>query len=158
IATKTGCPFQCAYCVEQRRPLQRRSMDRVAEELRILSGYGTDFIFVAEPEFNNHLQHAIDFCDLLLEESFHFTWSSYLYPVPLTEELVHKMKLSGCVTPCVSAVAGDDHVLRALDNQFTVAHLRRMAEWFHKYDLPFTVDLLFAGPLDTLETARRTLD
>jgi hypothetical protein len=157
IATKTGCPFSCNYCLEQRRPLQRRNMRSVAEELRILSSRGAGFLFVAEPEFNNHLRHALDFCNLLLEENFFFEWTTYLYPAPITEELVRKLKASGCVNPCVSVGAGNDGVLRALDNRFTVAHVRQMAEWFHKYSLPFTVDLLFGGPGDTLATARETI-
>jgi radical SAM superfamily enzyme YgiQ (UPF0313 family) len=158
IATKTGCPFSCNYCLEQRRPLQRRSRRSITEELNILSAWGISFLFVAEPEFNNHLQHALDFCNLLLEENFFFEWTTYLYPVPMTEDLVRKLKASGCVNPCVSVGAGNDGVLRALDNRFTVAHVRRMAEWFHKYSLPFTVDLLFGGPGDTLTTARQTID
>ncbi len=157
IATKFGCPFRCNYCVEQRRVLQRRSMDRVFAELKCLLDLGAKFVFVAEPEFNNHLQHCLSFCRGILERSLKFEWTGYLYPIPMTEELVRLMKTSGCVNPCVSVVSGDDGVLRALDNAFTVKDLRRIAEWFHKYDFPFTVDLLFGGPGETVETARRTI-
>lgn len=157
IATKSGCPFSCSYCVEQRRPLQRRAMDSVVEELRILLGFGVRFMFVAEPEFNNHIHHCIGFCDRVLEEGLEFEWTTYLYPVPITEELVRKMRESGCQNPCVSVIAGDDDVLRQLGNRFTVRDVRKMAEWFHKYDLPFTVDLLFGGPGDTIATAQKTI-
>lgn len=157
LATKFGCPFKCNYCVEQGRALYRRSMDSVMDELETLRRMGATFVFVAEPEFNNHLQHCLGFCRALRDRSIPLEWTTYLYPVPMTEELVREMKFSGCVNPCVTVVSGDAGVLKALGNSFTPEHVRRMSEWFHKFDFPFTVDLLFGGPGETIETARRTV-
>ena len=75
----------------------------------------------------------------------------------MNEALVRKMKAAGCVQPCVSVVSGVDSVLKNLDTKFTSDNVRRLAEWCHKYDLSFTVDLLFGAPGDTLEGAARTL-
>ena len=157
IQTKSGCPFKCSFCVEARKPQQLRSLDKVFEELEILLSRGAKFIFVAEAEFNNHLRHAISFCDGILERHLKFSWSTYLNPIPMKEELVKKLKLSGCVNPCVSVESGSDEVLEEMNTGFTVNHIRQMAEWFHKYDLPFTVDLIFGSPNDTMKSAQATI-
>jgi radical SAM superfamily enzyme YgiQ (UPF0313 family) len=157
IQTKSGCPFKCGFCIEARKPQYLRSLDRVFEELGILLSRGVKFLFVAEAEFNNHLRHAIAFCDGILERQLEFAWSTYLNPIPMTEELVRKMKLAGCVNPCVSVESGSDEVLEEMNTGFTVNHIRQMAEWFHKYDLPFTVDLIFGSPQDTLKSAQATI-
>jgi len=157
IQTKSGCPLKCNFCLESRRTQQLRSLDNVFEELEILLSRGSDFVFVAEPEFNNHLRHALSFCDGILERNLKFSWSTYLNPIPMREELVKKMKLAGCVNPCVSVESGSDEVLKELDTGFTVNHIRQMAEWFHKYDLPFTVDLIFGSPSDTVKSAQATV-
>lgn len=157
IQTKSGCPFKCAFCVEARKPQQLRSLDNVFEELEILLSRDVKFVFVAEAEFNNHLRHAISFCDGILERDLNFSWSTYLNPIPMKEELVKKMKLSGCINPCVSVESGSDEVLKEMNTGFTVNHIRQMAEWFHKYELPFTVDLIFGGPKDTVQSAQATI-
>jgi radical SAM superfamily enzyme YgiQ (UPF0313 family) len=157
IQTKSGCPFKCAFCVEARKPQQLRSLDNVFEELEILLSRDVKFVFVAEAEFNNHVRHAISFCDGILERDLNFSWSTYLNPIPMKEELVKKMKLSGCINPCVSVESGSDEVLKEMNTGFTVNHIRQMAEWFHKYELPFTVDLIFGGPKDTVQSAQATI-
>ena len=48
-------------------------------------------------------------------------------------------------------------MLKGYDTRFTDEHIRRLASWFHRYDLAFTVDLVFGGPGETLETAWRTI-
>jgi radical SAM superfamily enzyme YgiQ (UPF0313 family) len=157
IQTKSGCPFKCSFCIESRKRQQLRSLDSVFEELEILLSRKARFIFVAEAEFNNHLRHSIAFCDGILERQLKFEWSTYLNPIPMTEELVRKMKLAGCVNPCVSVEHGNDEVLGEMNTGFTVRHIRQMAEWFHKYDLPFTVDLIFGAPGDTVKSAQETI-
>jgi radical SAM superfamily enzyme YgiQ (UPF0313 family) len=157
IQTKSGCPFKCSFCIEARKPQQLRLLDSVFEELQIILSRGANFIFVAEAEFNNHLRHAMAFCDGILEKQLGFEWSTYLNPVPMNENLVRKMKLAGCINPCVSVESGSDKVLEELNTGFTTKHIRQMAEWFHKYDLSFTVDLIFGGPHDTLKSAQATI-
>jgi radical SAM superfamily enzyme YgiQ (UPF0313 family) len=157
IQTKSGCPLSCSYCIEARKPQQLRSLDSVMAELRTLLSYGSGFVFVAEAEFNNHLRHAEAFCDRIIEERLDFTWSTYINPIPLRESLVRKMKEAGCTQPCVSVTTGDSALLKAYDTHFSDRHIRQLAEWFHKYELPFTVDLLFGGPGEDLRSAERTV-
>jgi len=157
IQTKSGCPFKCSFCIESRKRQQLRSLDRVFEELEIILSMGSKFVFVAEAEFNNHLRHAISFCDGILEKQLKFEWSTYLNPIPMTEELVRKMRLAGCINPCVSVESGSNEVLEDMQTGFSVKHIRQMAEWFHKYDLPFTVDLIFGSPRDTVKSAQATI-
>ena len=132
-------------------------MDVVIEELKNLLSRGIKFLFLAESEFNSHIQQAISFCDRVIAEELEFEWSAYLNPVPMTEELVQKMKLAGLRNPCVSVNSGDNFMLDQFNVGFTVDSVRRMADWFHMYDLDFTVDIMFGGPGETLESARKTI-
>jgi len=157
VQSKRGCPLTCSFCVEAETPLQIRPLDLVLEELKIFLSKGVEFLFVADAEFNSHLDQGIDFCERILEEGLEFKWSTYLNPAPLTEELIRKMKDAGCTNPCVSATSGDDSMLEVFETVFTVNRIRKMAEWFHKYEFPFTVDVMFGGPGETLASAQRTI-
>jgi radical SAM superfamily enzyme YgiQ (UPF0313 family) len=157
LQIKAGCPFPCGFCVEARKPLQQRALDRIMDELRGLLARGIDFLFIADAEFNNHIRYAEEFCDRILAEGLTFKWSAYLNTIPLTASLVKKMKMAGCVMPCVSVVSGDDHVLQVLDTQFTSKDIRTMGRYFQEADFPYTVDVAFGGPGETLASAQRTV-
>jgi len=157
IQLKNGCPFRCSFCVEAENPLQIRVIDPVIEELKILLSKNVKFLFVADAEFNNSIQQAISFCDRILEEKLEFEWTTYLNPVPMTEELVRKLKLSGLRNPCISVNSGDDFMLDQFNSGFNLDDVRKMTEWFHKYDFDFTVDIILGGPNETLESAKKTI-
>ncbi len=159
IQTKVGCPMQCSFCLESKTGVQCRQLDIVIEELkRLLSRLKQPaFFYVTEAEFNIHLSHAIAFCQRIIDEELKFSWSTYLNTIPLTEELVRLMKGAGCEVPCISLTYGEDSVLKNLDTNFNTKNIRQLAEWFHKYDMPFTADILFGVPGETLETARQTI-
>lgn len=157
VQTKNGCPFPCGFCVESHKTLRRRSIDRVIEEVRLLLDRNVEFMFIADAEFNNHLGHAEEFCDRILAEGLKFKWSAYLNTIPLTQSFVNKLKQAGCVMPCVSAVSGDDKVLDVLDTKFTSQDLRKVGEYFQEADFPYTVDLMFGAPYETLASAEQTI-
>jgi radical SAM superfamily enzyme YgiQ (UPF0313 family) len=116
------------------------------------------FIFVADAEFNNNIPQAITFCDKILQHNLKFKWTTYLNPIPMTEELVLKMKLSGLNNPCISVNSGDNFMQKQFNTNFTIDKVRQVADWFKKYDLSYTVDLIFGGPNETLKSAYQTID
>jgi radical SAM superfamily enzyme YgiQ (UPF0313 family) len=157
IQTKNGCPMRCSFCVEAGKRLRCRDIDAVMTELKIILQKRAPLVFIADAEFNADVAHAVSLCKRILEESLHFQWSTYLNPIPLNEELVRLMREAGCVNPCISLDSGEDKILNVLGKRFTVADIRQMAEWFHKYSFPFTVDLIFGAPGESIETAQSTI-
>ncbi|WP_454888855.1 B12-binding domain-containing radical SAM protein [Sphingobium indicum] len=156
IQTRNGCPFPCGFCIESKKTLYRRNVDRIIEELRTLKSLGATFVFFADPEFNNHLRQAELVCDALIEADLGLTWSCYLNTIPMTQSFAHKLKAAGCVQPCVSMVSGCNDVLKAFDTHFSTEDIRRTAEMLHNAGVEFTVDILVGGPGDTAATVAGT--
>jgi len=157
IQTKIGCKQNCGFCVEKTKIVRKRELNAVFEELKLVLNRKFQFIYIAVAEFNSDILQANQFCDRILQESIKFSWSAYLNPIPLTEELVKKMKAAGCVMPCISVTSGDDNTLKTLETGFSIREIRRMAEWFHKYDFPFSVDILFGSPGETIDSSKKTI-
>ena len=158
VQTKNGCPFPCGFCVEAQKPLFRRRIDLVIEEIRILLARGAEFLFIADAEFNNHRRHAEDFCDAIIEAGLEFRWSCYLNTIPMSHRLADKLKRAGCVQPCVSVVSGNDEVLAVFDTHFTSDDVRRCGDILNDVGLPFTVDVMLGGPGETLANVHKTYE
>ena len=157
IQTKTGCTFDCNYCIEAKSPLFIRNIDSVIDEIKFFTERGYQFIYFADSEFNIDINQAEALCERIIEEGLDFTWSTYLSPRPLTKRLVKKMKAAGCVNPCICIDSGDNTVLQGLNKKYDTEYTLEMASWLLESDLPYTVDLVFGGVNDTLIAATNTI-
>ena len=161
--TKRGCPNACAYCadpVAKGARVAARSPRQVADELEGLARRGIDVFHTCDAEFNVPRDHALAVCQELARRRLgrRIRWYAYAIPDGFDDELADAMARAGCVGVDFTADHADEGMLAALGRSHTPDDLRCAAAACLKKGLAWMFDLLLAGPGETRETIRHTID
>ncbi len=138
IMTSRGCPFSCVFCTnclvwgKQWRP---RSPKNVVDEVeQVIKTYGIKQIDFADDNMTWDRQRMAQICDLIVERKLHFDWftPNGVRADTLDEELLRKMKRSGCkkirvapesgVQRVVSEIAKKNLDLKKVEDAIVAAH------------------------------------
>ena len=81
LMTSRGCPFSCSYCHISKETtgslagniggLRLKSLDRVIEEIRVLKGLGTEYMFLEDDSLLAKKQRAIQIMEALKGQGLH---------------------------------------------------------------------------------------
>lgn len=93
--THKGCSSSCAYCIEANSPVAFKRPADVIHEIRgfVESGFG--YFHLCDAEFNEDLDHAIEFCSALQQADIRMQWSLYMKPANFNQKLFRLMKETG---------------------------------------------------------------
>lgn len=93
--THKGCSSSCVYCIEAGSPVAFKRPDDVIREIRGFVENGYSHFHLCDPEFNEDLDHAIDFCSVLRQEHMNMQWALYMKPANFNQRLFRLMKETG---------------------------------------------------------------
>ena len=165
-----GCDNYCAYCVVPyvRGRERSRPVDEIVAEAADLAQHGRKEVTLLGQNVNSYgstLDEPVDFADLLRAangfdgiERIRFTTS---HPKDLSDRLIEAMRDLDkvCEHIHLPVQSGDDHVLRAMNRGYTVAHYRERVAALRAAvpDIAITTDLLVGFPGETEEQFENTL-
>lgn len=122
IITSRGCQYRCNFCtafkVFTRRPRMRSTENVMAELDELVNKYHVDEIFFEDDQLIAKQRHSGEIFDAIAER-FDIVWdtpngvSSWL----LNEEIVKKMKASGCYRINLAIESGNQDVLKNVINK-----------------------------------------
>ncbi len=93
--THRGCSSSCVYCIEAATPVAFRSPADVIADISGFVARGFDRFHLCDPEFNEDLDHALDFCEALDRASLTIHWTVYMKPANFNQRLFRLMKKTG---------------------------------------------------------------
>lgn len=93
--THKGCSSSCVYCIEAGSPVAFKRPEEVIQEIRGFVENGHNRFHLCDSEFNEDLDHAIDFCSALSRESISMQWAIYMKPANYNQKLFRLMKTTG---------------------------------------------------------------
>lgn len=93
--THKGCSSSCIYCIEANAPVAFKRPEDVLREIRGFVELGYDKFHLCDAEFNEDLDHAIDFCSALRQEHMQMQWALYMKPANYNQKLFRLMKETG---------------------------------------------------------------
>lgn len=93
--THKGCSSSCIYCIEAGSPVAFKRPGDVVQEIRGFVESGYSHFHLCDAEFNEDLDHAIEFCSALRQEHMNMQWALYMKPASYNQKLFRLMKATG---------------------------------------------------------------
>jgi magnesium-protoporphyrin IX monomethyl ester (oxidative) cyclase len=120
MITSRGCPARCTFCVLRKiwgLAYRTRSPDNVLDEIEhLIKEYGIREIHFEDDNLTADKKRAMAIFDGIIKRKFNITWNcpSGTALFALDEELLTKMKESGCYSISIAIESGNKDVLRNL--------------------------------------------
>lgn len=124
IITSRGCPFKCNFCVSHNimgRKWRYRSPENVADEIEILiNKYGINFVHFEDDNLTFNRDRMLHICELIIKRKLQIKWDTpngVRADTITDEEVLLKMKESGCNHLCVAPESGNQYVVNNIFNK-----------------------------------------
>jgi radical SAM superfamily enzyme YgiQ (UPF0313 family) len=156
ISTR-GCPFRCSFCGEDRDSLRKRSIPSIFDEIDdVIRQYGVEHIHFSDGLFVNSRKRVIDFCKEYDLRGETFTWSGNGRVDITNEELLIRMKGSGCNQLGYGFESGSQKMLRAMNKTTRVEQNVKALELHRKHDVGISSSFIFGAPGESYRTMAKT--
>jgi len=98
VCTQFSCPFRCHYCSCAKLPVTYRGYEEIIEELDSIRELGIREIYFGDPSFGFPKENTVALLDAMIKKNYNFRWFAYFNPVISDENILRRMKKTGCHT------------------------------------------------------------
>lgn len=153
IYTSRGCPFTCSFCVGHLvmgRMWRPRSVDNVIAEMEyLITKYKVQHFDIEDDNFTLNKVRAKKICDKIIAKKWKIEWSTPngIRADTVDEELIRKMKQSGCNRTIVAPESGSQWVVdNLMHKKLNLIKVKKVIRWCKKYKLPVDAFFLIGMP------------
>lgn len=164
IFTSRGCPFHCTFCVVHQvmgRKWRPRSVENVIGEMNFLiKKYKIEHFDIEDDNFTLDKERAKEICDRIIENKWRIEWSTPngIRADTVDEELIKKMKESGCVRTIVAPESGSQRVVNKLIKKgIDLKRVKQVVKWCRKYRLAVDAFFVIGMPGEKETEIRKTI-
>jgi len=142
MITSRGCPFSCNFCsihLTMGRKFRARSVDNVIAEIKqVIDTYDISHINFEDDNLTLDIKRAEKLFDEILKNNLDFSWSTPngLRADTLNEELIIKMKLTGCSRVFVAPESGVQHIVdKVIRKKQDLKKIENAVKLFNKHNI-----------------------
>ncbi len=164
VLTSRGCPYQCSYCSSNNVwgvNFRTRSAKNIVDEIEhLVKNYGVKEIQFIDDNMTMIRDRAVEICNEIMKRKLNIYWScpNGVRIDSLDEELVRKMKLSGCYSLCLGIESGSQEVLNSIYKRLNLKIVPEKVKLLKKYGIKTAGFFILGFPTDTKETIQKTID
>ncbi|MFH1455568.1 MAG: radical SAM protein [archaeon] len=164
VLTSRGCPYQCSYCSSNNVwgvTFRTRSAKNIVDEIEFLvKTYGVKEIQFIDDNMTMIRERAVQICNEILKRKLKIHWScpNGVRIDSLDEELVKKMKLSGCYSLCLGIESGSQEILNSIHKRLNLKIIPGKIKLLKKYGIKTAGFFILGFPNETKETIQKTID
>lgn len=165
MITSRGCPFNCIFCVIPTiwgRRWRARSAENVIEEILLLtSKYGIKEIQFEDDNLTYNRKRIERILDALIQEKLDLIWSTPngVRVDTLDENLLKKIKQSGCKELVIGVESGDQEIINNLIHKnINLSSVIKIAKICKEINLKLAAFYVFGLPGEKKEHIRTTFD
>lgn len=139
MMSSRGCPYGCVFCFKMwGRKWRARSPENILEEIKFaIKRYNLHTLTFWDDNFTLDLSRAKKICDLFLSENLNLQYSlAGLRADRVDEELIRKLKESGCTNISMGIEDGDPETFPLVNKGETLEDIERAVKLIKKYDIP----------------------
>ena len=158
-----GCVNRCAFCNESPYwgKYRSRSAKRIYDEISFqLDLYPKiDNIWFIDSLINGNIKVMSEMCDFFIASPRKFSWdASALIRKELTDEMLIKMKASGCNSLHYGLESGSNHVLKLMRKGYNRLLAKDVLKRTLNAGIQINVNLIVGFPGETISDFMETLD
>lgn len=162
IQTKRGCNLSCIYCsnclIEGNKVRERTPAVVVDEMERIKNHPGCAGVEITDGVFNIPYLHSLEIVKEMKRRNLKLPWYCMLNPGTVTEELISRMKETGCAGVEFGTDSGSDRILKKLNKNYTVKDIINAHNIVYSYNIKIEHCIFFGAPGETREDICKTID
>lgn len=163
IITSRGCPFSCTFCSAGKmsgKKFRARSPKKIIEEIKYLKEkYNIKEFQIWDDNFTMNKERAMEFCNLLIKENINLEWwcPNGLRIETLDEELLKKMKESGCYSMAVGIESGSEKIQKDMKKFLNLDKAREIVKLADKIGIRTQGFFIIGYPTETREDILKTI-
>jgi anaerobic magnesium-protoporphyrin IX monomethyl ester cyclase len=158
IITSRGCPAKCTFCSAHKvwgRKFRQRSPENVIAEMKhIKEKYGIEEIMFEDDNATLNVKRAERLFDLMIAEKLNFVWDTPngVAAFALNEDLIDKIKASGCYSLNLALESGNQYVLdNIIKKPLKLERAKKLAKYAQSIGLGVKIYLIIGMPGETKE-------
>jgi len=157
ILSTRGCPGRCTYCFSLFNKCYRyMSAKKVYEEIiGLRKKYGIEVINFIDDAFTINKKRLTEFCDLIIKNKVPIEWTCATRVDFLNEELIEKMKESGCSMINLGIESALPNTLLKMQKtsnpEWYIKQADKILKWCKERDIRIGVNILTGFPWETPE-------
>lgn len=159
LTTSRHCPFSCTFCCSSGgRTYRQRSLDSIFEELDYLvKKYNVKRIVLNDELFAVNEERVYEFCRRVAR--YDLQWVVFLrigkhIQLPLLQE----MRKAGCLAVYYGLESASNEILKSMRKQTTQEEMLRVLNITREANMMSLGGFIFGDTLESVETARYTMD
>lgn len=159
MITSRGCPFKCLFCDRPHlgKIFRARSSKNVVDEMEECRKMGIKEIFIYDDTFTVNRQRIIDICSEIQKRHLDINWDVRARVDTVDEELLKKMKDSGCQRIHYGVEAGTQKILNVLRKGITLKQVKKAFELSKRVGLETLAYFMIGSPTETKEDILTTI-
>ncbi|OGN90897.1 MAG: hypothetical protein A2Z70_04175 [Chloroflexi bacterium RBG_13_48_17] len=158
IITSRGCPAKCTFCSAYKvwgRKFRQRSPENVIAEMKEMKEkYDIEEIMFEDDNTTLNVQRAEKLFDLMIAEKLNFVWDTPngVAAYAINENLIDKMKQSGCYQLNLALESGNQEVLdNIIKKPLKLEKAKQLIKYARKIGLEVDIFLIIGMPGETKE-------
>lgn len=157
-----GCPMQCSFCASAAlhgNKLRMRSAKNVVDEMEhLIKDHDAGMIAFMDDTFTLKPSRVLEICDEIIKRDLGIYWGCTARADTLSDELLHKLSESGCITLFLGVESADQQQLDRVNKQLTLEKIRQAFKLARKNDIRTIASVVLGMPGDTKDSIQRTIN
>jgi radical SAM superfamily enzyme YgiQ (UPF0313 family) len=165
MITSRGCPFNCVFCsihLHMGKPWRAHSADYVFSHIKFLvNNYQIKHLSFEDDNFTFKPERCEKIIDQLIDNEVNISWDTPngVRADTLNENLLRKMKKSGCEELIVGTESGDQETLdKIINKNLKLEKIVAVAAWCKKLKIRLRSFFVIGFPGETKEKIQKTID
>ncbi len=160
INTQRGCPYTCNWCSHAvfGDTYRRRSPTSVVAEIDdLVRQYQPDAFWFVDDVFTMSERWIDGFAEELSKKQLTIRYECISRADKLNEDVIIKLKNTGCITLWIGAESGSQHVIDLMDRRVEVTHVQEMIQLAKKHGIEAGTFIMLGYPGETIKDIHETI-
>jgi len=160
MITSRGCPYRCTFCDRPQlgKKFRARSPKNVVDEIEECVNMGIYEFLIYDDTFSIDKQRAKQICDEIIQRGLDIGWDIRARVDMVDEELLGKLRKSGCRGIHYGVEAGTEKILNVLNKGITLSQVKNAFAATRKEGMMTLAYFMIGNPTETEEDVLRTIE